>query len=343
VIASAWRAAALAALTLAAGGTEAATFRHGGLYAFGDSLSDNGNAFAISQGVVPDSPPYFEGRFSNGYIWYDYVAPLFRRAGRETINYAVGGAQARTEFGDLIPDLPAQRRTFSERANPPPRSVATVWAGGNDLIGAVGSADMPDVARAAARSVVATAEGLRRDGIGTAIVFNLGDLADLPRYAGRSDAIRASATRGTRVYNATLDRGLDAVRARGMRVVELNVFATFKDIVRRPGAYGIANVRTPCITGELTAARNTCTPAQARVRAFADDIHPGRPLHRVLGLRVRNLLDPPAATASLAGAARGSAATPASSPAPVPVPASGLLLAAGLGAVGLVARRRRRA
>jgi hypothetical protein len=36
---------------------------------FGDSLSDNGNSF-VQDGTPP--PPYFEGRWSNGFNWVDY-------------------------------------------------------------------------------------------------------------------------------------------------------------------------------------------------------------------------------------------------------------------------------
>ncbi len=32
---------------------------------FGDSLSDNGNLYEIMKHQLPQSPPYFEGRFSN--------------------------------------------------------------------------------------------------------------------------------------------------------------------------------------------------------------------------------------------------------------------------------------
>ncbi|NEP43369.1 MAG: hypothetical protein F6K35_30750, partial [Okeania sp. SIO2H7] len=36
------------------------------IYLFGDSFVDIGNAFSLSGGTIPPSPPYFEGRFSNG-------------------------------------------------------------------------------------------------------------------------------------------------------------------------------------------------------------------------------------------------------------------------------------
>ncbi|NEO24192.1 MAG: SGNH/GDSL hydrolase family protein [Moorea sp. SIO4A5] len=53
------------------------------LYVFGDSLSDPGNVFNISKAsnqvnptipITPQSPPYFQGRFSNGPVWVDYLA-----------------------------------------------------------------------------------------------------------------------------------------------------------------------------------------------------------------------------------------------------------------------------
>lgn len=52
------------------------------LYIFGDSLSDQGNIFNITKfanslepqiPIVPNSP-YFEGRFSNGPVWTDYLS-----------------------------------------------------------------------------------------------------------------------------------------------------------------------------------------------------------------------------------------------------------------------------
>ena len=57
------------------------------IYAFGDSLVDTGNIFNATTAVqeysallgldipvIPPSPPYFEGRFSNGEIWIDNLA-----------------------------------------------------------------------------------------------------------------------------------------------------------------------------------------------------------------------------------------------------------------------------
>lgn len=67
-------------------GATAASFSK--VYVFGDSLSDPGNVFKATTlanqipglgdilnlpGSIPPSPPYYEGRYSNGLIWTDYL------------------------------------------------------------------------------------------------------------------------------------------------------------------------------------------------------------------------------------------------------------------------------
>ena len=41
------------------------------LVAFGDSLSDTGNVFAVTGTPVP---PYYDGNYSNGPVWVDRLA-----------------------------------------------------------------------------------------------------------------------------------------------------------------------------------------------------------------------------------------------------------------------------
>src|ERR1051325_6177463 len=62
------------------------------LIVFGDSLSDNGNLFALSGNTYPP-PPYYLGRFSNGPVW---VEDLAERLGVPLDDFAVGGANTDT-------------------------------------------------------------------------------------------------------------------------------------------------------------------------------------------------------------------------------------------------------
>jgi phospholipase/lecithinase/hemolysin len=139
----------------------AATFSQ--LFVFGDSLSDTGNAFIATGGLVnptqatPPSPPYFPGRFSNGRIWVDDLGSKLGLtpavyanlipggpSPTEGINFAVGGATT-GEFNAFVPSPPfppsglqAQINAFTslKAAGLPADSNAlyTVLAGGNDFI-----------------------------------------------------------------------------------------------------------------------------------------------------------------------------------------------------------------
>src|SRR4051812_46436664 len=92
----------------------------GQLVVFGDSLSDVGNAYAGTQGAAPASPPYFNGRFSNGPVYVETLAeylgaaplaPAFVVPGGT--DYAVGGSSVLADgptgsLSSLAPKLPVE-------------------------------------------------------------------------------------------------------------------------------------------------------------------------------------------------------------------------------------------
>ena len=114
------------------------------LYAFGDSLSDVGNVFAASRGTEP-ARPYFQGRFSNGPIWLDYLAAQFR-TGR-MIPSLLGGkdyafGSATTGYAptlsnpSLVPTFAQQVALFNAATHgvAQPNALYAVWIGGEDLL-----------------------------------------------------------------------------------------------------------------------------------------------------------------------------------------------------------------
>ena len=85
-----------------------------GINIFGDSLVDNGNAFKATGGLVPPSPPYFNGRFSNGPVWVEGFSTELKLPAGTTNNFAVGGATSGTgnTINVALPGLTTQLNGF---------------------------------------------------------------------------------------------------------------------------------------------------------------------------------------------------------------------------------------
>src|SRR5258708_20512004 len=106
-------------------------FRQVGI--FGDSLSDNGNSFA-QNGTPP--PPYFDGRWTNGFNWVDYFprvadhfAPITAFLKNGGTNFANGGATSA--------DLSTQIDTFLANSEASPNNLYVIWIGANDFSGGI--------------------------------------------------------------------------------------------------------------------------------------------------------------------------------------------------------------
>src|SRR5258708_26237978 len=88
------------------------------IYAFGDSLTDTGNNPA-------PATIYFQGRYSNGPLWIEYLSTQLDL----TYNPANNHAQSGGETSDTL----AQVQQFTAPPNASD-SLFVVWAGGNDFI-----------------------------------------------------------------------------------------------------------------------------------------------------------------------------------------------------------------
>jgi outer membrane lipase/esterase len=108
------------------------------IISFGDSNTDTGNVYNLTNYTWPIVPPYFQGRFSNGLVWIE-------KLGISNIkNYAYGGA---TTDNDLIQGytasdtkpVPGVRQQILMYLNKTKiininfaRTLYVIWAGGND-------------------------------------------------------------------------------------------------------------------------------------------------------------------------------------------------------------------
>lgn len=245
-----------------------------GIVSFGDSLSDVGNLFADTGFPPPEY--YFEGRFSNGPIWVEYLACEMRMRPRRIKNYAYGGATTgRDNLNDPLvfpAELPGLQDEIDnyfddircQRAGR--RTLYTIFAGANDMFAAV---DPVAAVPQAVENTVLAVQRLHDAGARRIMVFNLPDLGLTP-FGLAADPLALSFL--TAHYNAQLEIRLDQIEAEGYRTVRVDVAGLMQEINSDPSAYGLGNVTDQGLLSGGTGAGYL----------FWDEVHPTTDGHTII-------------------------------------------------------------
>lgn len=278
---------------------------------YGDSLSDNGNLYKLSGGTVPASPPYDNGRFSNGPL---AVEQLANKLSLPLIDFAVAGATSgignegdggtQTSFGKYgLPGMLAELGSPGSAAllaSHPSTSLFVVWGGANDFL-----ANGSSVATAAADidHIVATLEAAGAKHI---LVPGIPDLGLTPDFLGTPAATAATG------YSEQFNTLLQSTLPFGATYVD--TFNLLRTVVAHPTNFGFTNTTSPClnpVTGVV------CSNSDQYL--FFDGFHPTTAADTIVANEFAN------------------AATP------TPEPSSLLLLSSGVaGLTTLVSRRQRK-
>jgi thermolabile hemolysin len=245
---------------------------------FGDSLSDNGQLFALSGGTFPPFP-YFQGRFSNGPVW---VEDLAVRLHVPLEDHAFGGAftDANNIDSGIVPGAPGMQTSvadyISSHGRLDPRALYIVWGGGNDYLN--GFQFDPSIP---VGNIVAEIRALAAAGAKSFLIPNLPDLGSVPATLGTpfSDLFNQL----TGAHNAILAGALESLHAalHGDKLYLMDDNALVRDMRANPAAYGFSDVSEPAIA---------VFPASAAGFLFWDAIHPTSAGHEALaGLAIRTL------------------------------------------------------
>ena len=310
-----------------------ATFSN--VYVFGDSLSDAGYFRPFFQGLTAQGfPPALVpilGRFTTnpGPVWSELVAQFYgvtpnpSNVEGGTI-FAQGGARVSTIPGFVTPPGQPQRPVSTQideflaasGGSADPNALYTVWAGANDLFvqltafqaGTINQAQLQGNFLAAAQSEIAQILRLRDAGAQYIAVFGLPNVGLTPSFAG--SPVAGSVTALSAGYNTTLFTGLQAA---GVKVIPVDTFTLFNQILANPGAFGFSNTTGTacgpfppfsstsnsffCYTGNLVA------PGADQSYVFADSVHPTTAAHRVIAQFVESLIEGPSQYGLLAESA----------------------------------------
>ena len=263
--------------------------RAGSLYAFGDSLSDNGNLYRLTG--LP-SAPYYEGRFSNGPVWVEYLPALtglnfspandFAYGGAFTGDLTIGGVDAGTNLeSPTLPGINTEIAAFAAAGGSfSANDVVTLWGGANNYFAyaAAAAANPADATALVTQGVTTTLTQLTEDtneliqlGARMLIVPNLPDLGLTPEFNTTPEGVELGDA-FSQAHNANLPAEMQMLHeGTGANIIVLNTEALLNRVVADPSLYGFSNVTDECLT---TVSCVTGSAATQNSYLFWDDVHP---------------------------------------------------------------------
>ncbi|MDB9445782.1 SGNH/GDSL hydrolase family protein, partial [Anabaena sp. CS-542/02] len=256
------------------------------LVIFGDSLSDTGKLYTATGNLFPPSPNY-QGRFSNGLIWVDYLAGELEFAPETVKNFAFGGATT-GEFNSNpllpfpIPGLLTQVEQFIDLTATTPigaDGLYVIWAGANDFLSI--PADVNQAITDAVNNISSAIGILAQSGAEEILVANLPDLGFIPALRNTPNAPGATAI--TTGFNTALSAALNNLApSLNVNLSLIDNFALLQEDNSVLQEYGLTNYTTPL--------SNIIETLSADEYFFWDDRHPTTKAHQFIAENLRNQL-----------------------------------------------------
>ena len=284
--------AALAvALVAIAGSASAQTYDR--LVVFGDSLSDNGNLYGATNGAQPASPPYWQGRFSDGRTFAEqlgFTAANFNGPVTGSINMAFGGARTDSQAAPLGMQL--QLASYVSRGGRfGAGDLVSVLGGANNIfqgLPVAGASTNPTgtigvTSRTAASDIAGLVGAVAQAGAGTIVVTNLPRLSVTPQFRGTAAAPLADFAVTT--FNTALYNNLASVASAnaGANIIQVDLFTAGDALIANPEAFGIKNATQACFNGVTV-----CTNPGDYF--YFDGVHPTTKGHAIIASLVNDYI-----------------------------------------------------
>lgn len=289
------------------------------LVIFGDSYSDNGNTYRLTRHLLPLSPPYYKGHFTDGPMWNAYLIDLLEKAQKNKIrltNYAFGSGMVlknnvvtvKTEKGPEtfhIPDLSQEVFLYTlDPSHALDETLFVLYMGSVDLALMPEGVDENGFAQEVLSTVVAQIHRLVEEGAKHIVVFNIHDFTRSPvwvtranTYAQKHPDVTADSYLSTRrtliqQYNAALQKAVQAIP----QVRYFDIHAVFDEVfdtaVAEKNKEHITHLAKPCLNAD---SNTVCKNPENYL--FFDAVHPSAAFEKIvaerLSLFLKNKNKPP--------------------------------------------------
>ncbi|MEM9922611.1 MAG: SGNH/GDSL hydrolase family protein [Cyanobacteria bacterium P01_D01_bin.50] len=246
--------------------------------AFGDSTTDVGNVFLASEQTFPASPPYFNGRFSNGPLLPEILAEeLGLSASIPSLaggtNYAFGGAELGAGDDEGEPSVGEQINLYLATGETTATDLFFISAGSNNIFSDLNGTpeeiveNIPEIENTVAE-LTGHITTLANAGAENFIIPNLAPLGAIPLIsdAGISSEINTAVTE----FNNLLDTELDDLENQlGINIYELDVASEFAKLLENPSDFGFTDTTNRAL--EALTENPLTDPTEF---LWWDDVHP---------------------------------------------------------------------
>jgi len=240
------------------------------IYAFGDSLSDTGN-------IPAPAPDYYNGRFSNGKLWIEYLSPQLGFDYQQTNNYAEEGASTSMAL-QQVNKLPSTGNLQ--------QLLFVVWAGGIDFVNSAtlgfNESGWAEVINGAVNNLSNSVAVLIAKGARTIAVPYALDMTRIPGAALLPSAYKAYAQTKLLGFNTSLSNVLQTLSATHLetRIIPIDLRSRFNDLLDHPQNYGFTKVNIGVLQDTTLMDKSFTGPGKDYL--FWDQIHPTTRAHSLV-------------------------------------------------------------
>jgi thermolabile hemolysin len=250
--------------------------------AFGDSLSDNNNMYNLSYWKLPNKNSWFQGRFSNGFTWPEYLSNNIKV---QHYNWAIGGAASNTaKF--IVPGLMQEVQSWSyyiqnDLNYRPENTLFTILIGGNDFI------NYDKDVNATLNELKMALDTLIDAGAKYIVILNLPDITTAPFL--KSDPNKAIIIKNkVAEYNKELKDLVDIEENNQVNIMLFDTYEFLEKIKSSPQEYGIVNTTDSCLNIDNSKIpylntqqiNHNCTNPDEYL--FWDNLHITTHMHKIL-------------------------------------------------------------
>lgn len=228
---------------------------------FGDSLSDNGNIYTFTHAahrvlpfvpVIPQNPPYYEGRFSNGQVWVELVADAMNV---KLVDHAYGGSWVEPvwDSNQVVPFSLSQQVNLYLVENVldfhKDKHLFVIWSGANDYM--QGRSDVEYATTNTVNEIKKQVVSLIYHKAKNILLVSIPNLGVLPNVTQKGNEAVDIANQLTILHNQKLKAMVEEQQQANptVKIVLVDLTQPFNDLMAHPENFNLKNIKDGCFGG----------------------------------------------------------------------------------------------